>query len=90
MSLGTPVDDTGAENHAGSASAETAEQVVESWEAIKRQEKKAVGSEPPRSLLDGLPAGLPALLRAERLGGEAARVGFDWEQPGQVLGKVGG
>jgi uncharacterized protein YabN with tetrapyrrole methylase and pyrophosphatase domain len=39
-------------------------------------------------VLDGLPPGLPSLLCAERLGTRAARVGFDWEEPGQVLGKI--
>jgi MazG family protein len=49
-------------------------QVLRNWEAIKRREK---GGE-PNGTLDGLPADLPALLRAHRIGEKAARVGFDW------------
>ncbi len=44
------------------------------WERIKREE---VGG-PTGSALDGVPAALPALLRAQRLQTKAARVGFDW------------
>jgi MazG family protein len=43
------------------------------WEQIKREEAGSTGS-----VLDGVPAALPALLRAQRLQTKAARVGFDW------------
>ena len=43
------------------------------WERIKREEAGSTGS-----ALDGVPASLPALLRAQRLQTKAARVGFDW------------
>jgi len=69
----------------GDATAENSEQVLRNWEAIKREEK------PHRaraSTLDGIPRGLPALLRAQRLGAKAARVGFDWEHPEQIVDKV--
>src|SRR5690606_13819634 len=46
---------------------------AETWEALKRQEKG-----PRERVLDGVPAGLPALTRAVKLGRRAARVGFDW------------
>ena len=39
-------------------------------------------------MLDGVPATLPALLRAERLGEKASRVGFDWSDARAVLAKV--
>jgi tetrapyrrole methylase family protein/MazG family protein len=66
-------------------SAETSEEVLRNWEEIKRQEKegKADGS-----LLAGVPRALPALLKAQRLGTKAARVGFDWEAPADVLEKI--
>jgi len=74
----------------GSETADTSAEVLEKWEAIKRIEKqesgKATDGEP--SLLGGIPAALPALLRAERLGTKAARVGFDWEERTQVLHKL--
>ena len=65
----------------------SAEEVLRNWEAIKRREK---GDAPAGagSVLDGIPLALPALLKAERLGTKAARVGFDWERPEAVLDKV--
>jgi MazG family protein len=78
----------------GDDDAATAEEVLVKWEAIKRQEKRARGAagnddrgEAP-SVLDGVPRALPALLKAQRLGTKAARVGFDWDGPAPVLGKV--
>lgn len=68
----------------GSESAENSAEVLDTWERIKRQEK----GERRGSLLDGLPAALPALVRAQRLGTKAARVGFDWESADQVVEKV--
>lgn len=59
------------------------EQIV-NWEAIKKQEKK----EERHSLLDGIPPHLPALMRAQKMGEKAARVGFDWEHVDDVLAKV--
>ena len=63
---------------------------TQAWEAQKaaeRQDKmKLKGREP--SLLDDVPAALPALMRAEKLQKRAARVGFDWPNPGEVLDKI--
>jgi len=69
----------------GSARAESSEEVLANWEAIKREEKPAT---PGRSILDGVPRALPALLKAQRLGTKAARVGFDWNGARPVLDKV--
>lgn len=52
------------------------DQVLRNWEAIKQKEKSTDGA--PRGVLAGVPAALPALLRAYRIGEKAARVGFDW------------
>jgi len=41
-----------------------------------------------RSRIDGVPLGLPALIRAHRVAEKAAGVGFDWPDLGGVLGKV--
>jgi MazG family protein len=46
------------------------------WEQIKHDE--AAAKERSASVLQGVPAALPALLRAQRLQAKAARVGFDW------------
>lgn len=48
------------------------------WEQIKAEERDAKGH---TSALDGVAAGLPALLRAEKLQKRAARTGFDWPDP---------
>ncbi|HIC66165.1 MAG TPA: nucleoside triphosphate pyrophosphohydrolase, partial [Paracoccus sp.] len=63
----------------------SAEQQVQDWEAIKAAERagKAEGG-----TLDGVALGLPALTRAIKLQNRAARVGFDWPGPGDVLAKI--
>ena len=53
-----------------------AREALAQWERIKRDEAISHGGE--TSSLDGVPASLPALLRAQRLQAKAARVGFDW------------
>jgi tetrapyrrole methylase family protein/MazG family protein len=68
----------------GTEKADTAQQVIANWERIKRIEKKA---ERP-SLVDGIPAAIPALLRAEKVQRRVARVGFDWTDIQPVLDKV--
>lgn len=52
--------------------ADTAAEVLESWEQIKAKEKGAKG------LLGGVPRAMPALLRAQRIGEKVSKVGFDW------------
>jgi tetrapyrrole methylase family protein/MazG family protein len=69
----------------GTEKADTAEQVSENWERIKRGEK---GKSDRLSILDGIAAALPALMHAEKLQRRAARVGFDWDDLGPVLDKV--
>lgn len=69
----------------GQVSAETPEEVMVNWEAIKRREK--AGSQ--RTLvLDGVPKELPALMRAEKIQKKAAKVGFDWDHTWEVVEKV--
>jgi ATP diphosphatase len=65
------------------ASADTGEEVSASWEEIKRREKPEA-----RSLLEGVALGLPALLRAQKLGKCAAAVGFDWPALPPVRAKL--
>lgn len=59
-------------------------QVVNQWEAIKQTERSTEDD----SILAGIPASLPSLLRAHQIQKRAARVGFDWETPEQVLEKL--
>lgn len=71
----------------GSERAADAEAVRHRWEAIKREETlEAQGRR--RRTLEGVPAALPALLRAQRLGQKAAGVGFDWDGPEGARAKV--
>ncbi len=71
----------------GDESAEDADEVLRNWERIKKREKAERGEHRP-SVLDGLPGGLPALLKALRLGEKASRVGFDWSAPQHVMTKI--
>ena len=59
---------------------------TEAWETQKAQERAGRGHD---SLLADVPPGLPGLSRAVKLQKRAARVGFDWKNPKDVLDKVG-
>jgi MazG family protein len=74
----------------GSASIETAAAQTVAWEVQKANERAAEAAAEGRavSVLDGVAAGLPALTRAEKLQKRAARIGFDWPEPGPVIDKV--
>jgi ATP diphosphatase len=58
------------------------------WEKAKADERRAQGAAEPGGLLDGVPAGLPSLRRAQRLQEKASTVGFDWNDPKAVLAKL--
>lgn len=68
--------------------AKTSEDVLKKWEQIKAGERKSRNDD--RSMLAGVPRGLPALLRAYRMQEKAAKTGFDWPKDSQdpVLAKV--
>jgi XTP/dITP diphosphohydrolase len=57
------------------------EEVKRNWEKLKLKEGK-------KSVLEGVPKGLPALVKASRIQDKAKGVGFDWEEPQQVWEKV--
>jgi MazG family protein len=57
------------------------EEVKQNWENLKLKEGK-------KSVLEGVPNGLPALVKANRIQDKVAGVGFDWEKPEQVFDKV--
>ena len=59
--------------------------VLKNWEQIKQQEHRR---ELRHSALDGVPATLPALLKAQRTQEKAARVGFDWKDAAGPLAKI--
>lgn len=60
--------------------------VKNSWEALKAEERKS--KQAAVSALDGVPTSLPALTRALKLQKRAARVGFDWGEAELVLDKL--
>ncbi|RDY60991.1 nucleoside triphosphate pyrophosphohydrolase [Flagellimonas nanhaiensis] len=57
------------------------EEVKQNWENIKLKEGK-------KSVLQGVPNSLPALVKANRIQEKVAGVGFDWEKPEQVFEKL--
>lgn len=63
------------------------EQTV-AWEEMKAKERKQKGQTSTKSILDGVAAALPALMRADKLQKRAARVGFDWPDAQQVIDKI--
>jgi MazG family protein len=65
--------------------ARTADAVVANWSRIKEEERKRAGA---TSALDGVARGLPALMRAEKLGARARNAGMDWPDIHAVLAKV--
>lgn len=54
---------------------------------LKRQEKGEAARE-AESVLDGVAIGLPALMRAAKLQSRAAKIGFDWPDAIQIIGKL--
>ena len=65
----------------GDVSVENEEEVKQNWEKLKLKEGK-------KSVLEGVPRSLPALVKANRIQDKVAGVGFDWEEPHQVWEKV--
>lgn len=59
------------------------DEVLQNWEQIKLKEKGG-----NKTVLAGVPASLPAVIKADRIQEKASNVGFDWEVPEQVWDKV--
>ncbi len=62
-----------------------ADHVLRNWEQIKRGEQ---GNQDRKSILDGIPPALPALMRALEVSKRVVKVGFEWPDVSQVLDKV--
>lgn len=58
-------------------------QVIQNWEQLKIKEKDG-----NKTILSGVPTGMPALAKASRIQEKVAAVGFDWEERNQVWDKV--
>lgn len=65
----------------GDVQVENEEEVKANWEKLKLKEGK-------KSVLEGVPQSLPAMVKAQRIQDKARGVGFDWEKPEQVWEKV--
>lgn len=65
----------------GDVTAETEEQVKQNWEKLKLKEGT-------KSVLQGVPKSLPAMVKATRIQEKAAGVGFDWDNLDEVWKKV--
>lgn len=67
----------------GETVAKSAEEVLDNWEQIKQKEKDG-----NMTVLGGVPASLPSLIKAYRIQDKARHVGFDWEEKQDVWTKV--
>lgn len=65
----------------GDVTVKDEKEVKENWEKLKLKEGK-------KSVLEGVPRSLPAMIKANRIQDKVAGVGFDWEKPEQVWEKV--
>jgi len=72
----------------GDAVVASAAEQTRRWEEHKERERQARGETGPRGALEGVTLGLPALLRAQKLGRRAARAGFDWAHVRDVVEKL--
>ena len=68
----------------GDVEVENAREVEQNWESLKLKEK----GRKKKQVLEGVPASLPALVKANRIQEKASGVGFDWEKREQVWDKV--
>ncbi|RLB12488.1 MAG: nucleoside triphosphate pyrophosphohydrolase [Deltaproteobacteria bacterium] len=57
------------------------------WEQIKKEEKAGKPS-PGKSVLEGLPKDLPALLKSYRIQGRVSKYRFDWDEPLELFSKI--
>lgn len=57
------------------------EEVKQNWEKLKLKEGK-------KSILEGVPKGLPSMVKAQRVQDKVKQVGFDWEEASQVTDKI--
>ena len=67
----------------GEAKVNGTNDVVKNWEELKLKEKGG-----NKTVLSGVPAALPSMIKSERIQEKASNVGFDWENASQVWEKV--
>ena len=67
----------------------SSKEVLDAWERRKQREREEQAGEAKiKGALDGVPVGMPALLRATRIGDKATRVGYDWPSAAGARSKV--
>jgi tetrapyrrole methylase family protein / MazG family protein len=71
----------------GDVQVDSVGKVLQNWESLKAEERKANG-QVDKGLLDGIPVALPALIQALEYQKRAARVGFDWPDAEGILDKI--
>ena len=67
----------------GTTHVDVSNEVEQNWEELKLKEKGG-----NKTVLEGVPSALPALIKAYRIQDKARNVGFDWEEKSQVWDKV--
>ncbi len=74
----------------GDAKLERAEDVLDNWDALKADERRASGKKEKEreSILDEVPVHFPALLEGLKLTKKAAKVGFDWDSTDRIFDKL--
>jgi tetrapyrrole methylase family protein / MazG family protein len=72
----------------GNAVAETADDVKQHWDEIKKLEKTGQATSGYESVLDGVPRNLPALVEADKISHKAASLGFEWPDISGVVEKL--
>jgi MazG family protein len=70
----------------GESAVSTPGEALAQWEVLKQREATSQGRR--RSIIDGVPRAMPALVRAQRTQAKAARVGFDWPDARAAFEKV--
>ncbi|WP_235934221.1 nucleoside triphosphate pyrophosphohydrolase [Sunxiuqinia indica] len=68
----------------GNVDVDNAREVEQNWESLKLKEK----GRKKKTVLEGVPSSLPALVKADRVQEKVSGVGFDWDRPEQVWDKV--
>jgi MazG family protein len=74
----------------GDKNLETADDVVNNWDELKKAERAATGKveKQKESILEDVSLNFPALLEGQKLTKKAAKVGFDWENAEQIFDKL--
>ncbi len=65
--------------------ADTPEEVLTNWDAIKRADR---GQQSTASVMDGVPKGLPGLMRSQKIQNQAGKLGFDWPDVSGAMDKL--